>query len=114
MPDAIQLYLLLDDFAARILARRPRLADQLFRAALSIALNLEEGSFEFASKEKTRFYRIAYRSMAECRVILDIIEALNLIPAAEIRQARRRLERLSPQVFNLINRRKTSTNPRLQ
>ena len=109
MPDAIALYLLLDDIAAHVVATRPRIADQLFRAALSFVLNLEEGSFEFAHKEKTRFYRIAYRSVAECRVLLDILAALGLLPPSTIAEAQRRLERLSPQAYNLITR-KTKTN----
>ena len=109
IPDAIRLYLLLDGHAARIRHVRPRISDQLFRAALSVPLNIEEGSYELAVAEKSRFYRIAYRSLAECRVILDILEELGLVPLSEIHEARRHLERLSPQLFNLIKRRRTKS-----
>ena len=111
MPDAIGLYAVLDDIAARIQSRRPRIADQLFRAALSFVLNLEEGSFEFSAREKSRFYRIGYRSLAECRVLLDIIETLGLVPLPLVSDARRQLERLSPQTYNLIQRKRQTLTP---
>jgi hypothetical protein len=42
-----------------VVSRRAGLADQLDRAAVSIALNIAEGAGEFAKREKARFYRIA-------------------------------------------------------
>ena len=45
-----------------LLGGRATLADQLDRAAVSIALNVAEGAGEFARREKARFYRIARRS----------------------------------------------------
>ncbi len=41
------------------------LRDQLARAATSIPFNIAEGSGEFSSAEKRRFYRIARRSATE-------------------------------------------------
>ncbi len=52
---------------------------QFLRAALSIKLNIAEGSGEIRPKEKARLYRIARRSAEECSSLLDDIEfALNL------------------------------------
>lgn len=57
---------------------RATLADQLDRAAVSIALNIAEGAGEFARREKVRFYRIARRSATECAAILDVAAQLRL------------------------------------
>jgi four helix bundle protein len=63
----------------QILRSRGALADQLDRAAVSIALNIAEGAGEFAPREKARFYRIARRSATECAAILDIAQTLELL-----------------------------------
>ena len=47
---------------------------QFLRAALSIKLNIAEGSGEIRPKEKARLYRIARRSADECSALLDDIE----------------------------------------
>ena len=49
------------------------LRDQLRRASVSIALNIAEGAGEFSPREKSRFYRMARRSAAECLAILDLV-----------------------------------------
>ncbi len=54
-------------------AGRGDLADQLRRAAASVALNLAEGAGEFAPREKARFYRMARRSGTECAAVLDAL-----------------------------------------
>jgi four helix bundle protein len=61
-----------------LLGGRAALADQLDRAAISIALNVAEGAGEFARREKARFYRIARRSATECAAILDVARELQL------------------------------------
>ena len=48
------------------------LKNQLDRAASSISLNLAEGAGRFTTKDKKRFYRIAFASLRECQAILDI------------------------------------------
>jgi len=60
------------------------LADQLERAAVSIALNIAEGAGEFARKEKARFYRIARRSATESAAVLDVVHALELAEERQI------------------------------
>jgi len=55
---------------------------QFMRAALSIQLNIAEGSGELRPKEKGRFYRMARRSADECSALLDDIAwVLKLRPA---------------------------------
>jgi four helix bundle protein len=55
------------------------LIDQLQRAACSVSLNIAEGSGEFSSSEKIRFYRMARRSATECAGIIDICRDLYLV-----------------------------------
>lgn len=65
----------LDGIARRIPAPYDDLRDQLRRAAISVALNIAEGAGEFSPREKSRFYRMARRSAAECLAILDLVGA---------------------------------------
>lgn len=46
--------------------------DQLHRAALSIVLNVAEGSAKPTIKERKRFYAIAFGSLREVQAILEI------------------------------------------
>jgi four helix bundle protein len=72
--------------SAYILANRLQRGDgfiksQFLRAALSIKLNIAEGSGEMQPLEKARLYRIARRSADECSAMLEDIEfVLNLKP----------------------------------
>ena len=49
--------------------------DQLSRAALSIVLNLAEGSGKPTKKDRVRFYAIAFGSIREVQALLDILES---------------------------------------
>ena len=68
---ALELLVLADAVAATLPRGRGYLADQLRRAASSIAFNIAEGAGEFASDEKARFYRMARRSATESAAIFD-------------------------------------------
>ena len=50
--------------------------DQLKRAALSIPLNIAEGSGKASTQDRTKYYVIARGSAMECAAICDV---LNLI-----------------------------------
>ncbi len=51
--------------------------DQLLRAALSVVLNLAEGSAKPTAKERRRFYAIALGSLREVQAILDLLNRTN-------------------------------------
>ncbi|HEY3815762.1 MAG TPA: four helix bundle protein [Polyangiaceae bacterium] len=83
--------------SANLSARVPRghgdLADQLRRAALSIPLNIAEGSGK-GDRDAFRFYRIARGSALECVAVLDAMEALKLVEREEIADGLELLERV--------------------
>lgn len=53
------------------------LASQLRRAALSISLNIAEGTGRFDDDQR-RFYRTARGSALECGAVIDVMRALQL------------------------------------
>lgn len=69
--------------AVKLAEQAPRgygsLADQLRRAALSVPLNIAEGSGK-TTRDGARFYTIARGSALECAATLDVLEALGAIP----------------------------------
>ena len=84
---AIDFVVLANDIAERLPRGRAYVADQLQRAATSIALNVAEGTGEFSSKEKARFYRMAKRSATECAAILDVCSRLALTEKSSLAQS---------------------------
>ncbi len=55
------------------------LADQLYRASLSIPLNIAEGAGKVRDADKARFYAIARGSAMECGAILDACVVLRIV-----------------------------------
>lgn len=53
--------------------------DQLNRAALSIALNLAEGSGRSSKRDQKRFYSIALGSVREVQALVKIIQNQSLV-----------------------------------
>jgi four helix bundle protein len=86
--------------ASTLAERIPRgystLADQLRRAALSVPLNIAEGSGKgtMADRETRRFYAIARGSALECAAIVDALVVLRFVPIDEASQASDLLERI--------------------
>ena len=56
-----------------------RIRDQLIGSAISVPLNIAEGSGRFSSKDKINFYRMARSSNYELLAIINICEELKLL-----------------------------------
>jgi four helix bundle protein len=91
---AIDFVALADDIVEDLPRGRHYLADQLQRAATSIALNIAEGAGEFAAAEKVRFYRMARRSATECSAVLDVCRRLQLSKVERLAAGRTLLLRI--------------------
>lgn len=99
---AIEWVALVQDIAEALPRGAGNLADQLQRAASSIALNIAEGAGQFSGAEKARFYRIAKRSATECAAVLDVAKRRSAITAEHHAQGRSLLLRIVGMLVKLV------------
>jgi len=79
------------------------LADQLNRAALSIATNLAEGNGRFTKADRRNFFTIARGSVQECVPLLEVARRRNLLDEAKHQALRTELEVMAKMLSGLIN-----------
>lgn len=96
-------------FAASICAatgKFPRgyyfLADQLNRAAVSIAANIAEGNGRFTAADRRHFFVVARGSVWECVPLLEIADRRQVIDTNMHARLRAELEEISRMVSGLI------------
>ena len=69
--------------AHRVLGALPRgnatIADQLRRAALSVPVNIGEGTGKRSPKDRARFYSYSRGSAMECGALFDALQVMELV-----------------------------------
>ncbi len=77
-------------------------ADQLFRASLSIPLNIAEGSGRFSKPDRRNFFVIARSSIFETVSIIDILNDANSLTDSQFQNFLSKAEELSKMLFAMI------------
>ena len=77
--------------------------NQLRRAALSIVLNIAEGSGRFTKPDIRRFYIISRSSVFECAAILEMVHKESKISNKLYKSLVSEAEQLSRILFTMIN-----------
>ncbi|WP_437951905.1 four helix bundle protein [Sorangium sp. So ce296] len=84
--------------ALRLVTYLPRgereLREQLKRAAISVPLNIAEGSGKPAKPDRARFYAIARGSAMECGALMDVCRVAGYLAPAEAEDAKSLLARI--------------------
>jgi len=79
------------------------LADQLNRAALSVAANIAEGNGRFTKADRRNFFGIACGSVQECVPLLELAARQKLLPPSHHEQLKANLEEIAKMISGLIN-----------
>lgn len=79
------------------------LADQLNRAALSIAANIAEGNGRFTKPDRKNFFGIARGSVQECVPLLELAARQKLLENDGHLQKKAHLEEIARMLSGLIN-----------
>ena len=94
--------------ASQIIEKLPeghaKLIDQLRRAAVSISLNIAEGSGKNTESQKCHCYAIARAEAMECAAIMDILECMRLLESSNARQAKELLENVVAILCSVCNK----------
>ena len=79
-----------------------RIRDQIIGAAISVPLNLAEGSGRSTTKDTRNFFRIARASLFELIPLIDIIYELKLIFVSERSRFRQEVSEISKIISALM------------
>ena len=82
--------------SAQIIEKLPqghgKLIDQFRRAAISVSLNIAEGSGKITELQKHHCYAIARGEAMECAAIVDILQCMRMIDVETAKSAKDLLE----------------------
>jgi len=101
---ALQLLRQLTRLSQAVKKDHRELSDQLFRASLSLSLNIAEGSGKSSKSEQKRFFGIARGSAMECGALIDALFVLELVSTQEAQEMKTLLTRIAAMLSALILR----------
>lgn len=81
----------------------PYIRDQLRRAAISMVINIAEGTGKFSKADKRNFYFIARGSVYECVALFEMIQDQYHLEESTHKQFYGKFESISKMLFGLIN-----------
>ena len=99
---SLQLAIIICKIASRFSFKFSRIRDQLIGAAISVPLNIAEGSGRKSIKERSNFYKISITSLFEIIPLLEICIGLNLIEKNNYDDFRRETTELAKMINGLI------------
>jgi four helix bundle protein len=76
--------------------------NQLSRAALSVPLNIAEGSAKFSKPDRKNYFITARGSVFECVAILDILMDEHLISQKDFENSAQKADELSRMLYSMI------------
>jgi four helix bundle protein len=91
---AIEHLALVFDWLPRLPRGQSVLADQWRRAAMSVPLNVGEGTGKTSPAERRHCYAVARGEAMECGAILDVVRLLRVIPEPDLAQAKQLVVRM--------------------
>lgn len=78
------------------------LRDQLYRASLSMVINIAEGTGKLSKNDRKNFYVISRGSVFECASLLEMLCDENIINEDELKSLKSDLEQVSRLLSGLI------------
>lgn len=79
------------------------LRDQLYRASVSMVINIAEGTGKLSKQDRKNFYVISRGSVFECSSLLEMLCDENIISNTELTSLKAHLEEVSRLLSGLIN-----------
>ena len=80
----------------------PFLRDQLYRASVSIVINIAEGTGKLSKNDRKNFYVISRGSVFECASLLEVLHDEGVMTEKELGERKRDLEEVSRLLSGLI------------
>jgi four helix bundle protein len=78
--------------------------DHLDRASTSISLNIAEGNGKYSTKDRARFFDIAYGSALECAAALDILVAKRKLERDQVDSGKEQLSAIVRMLMGLLRK----------
>ena len=92
---AIEFAALASDIIEKVPPGYGKLIDQLRRAAISVPLNIAEGSGKTTESHKRQHYAIARGEAMECAAIVDVLLCLRMIECSTAQCAKELLKKVA-------------------